>query len=97
MWILRLFNLDIAGSNVDVSADGARAQIYQIANVISKKLHPAYIYSFELEGHIEHAEDSDFIVGLHLNVTNWKDNYILNYFPKVVERFIKYGVPDEGE
>ena len=98
IFILNLFNLDTIGSDVDLSAEGARAEIFQIASVISRKLHPAFIYSFELEGHESHADDSDFMNGLHLslNSTNWKENYMLNYAPRIVERFIKYGVPDEG-
>ncbi|KAE9550149.1 hypothetical protein FO519_006636 [Halicephalobus sp. NKZ332] len=81
----------------DITADGARAEIFKIASVLSRKFSPAFIYSFELEGYNYHSDETRFGLGLHslLNVSEWKENYMLAYFPKVIERFVKYGVPDE--
>lgn len=66
------------------------------------------MYSLDLVNHTRHAQDATFMIGKLFFPYNWslgihlpekwtKEEILMaEYYPKMVKKFIKTGVPDEG-
>ena len=85
--------------NVPVVSDMVRAAVFRTSLQILRQDQPVWLYSWELDGHLFHAGDTPFLVGLHPitpdNAT-WKETLMLKYMPNVLRDFVKNGNPDRG-